>query len=101
MTYVELSKAGQMTNLMVIMKNPGASVSDPSICGFTHDRIFRLKEYFSAEIASDQQPGEYKFVKVEGSLSSEGVFGVGLGDPNGACSMIFPIRDLQKILTKA
>ena len=66
------------TNLMMIMKPQGASLTDPSIAAFTHDKIFRLTSIDS----KDGAPGGdgYTLLPITGSLSTEGIFAL---DPFG------------------
>jgi len=79
MTYQHYTEQNQLikTNFLLIMKEFGASISDPSICGFNHDKIFRLTSpsYFSSLGAPGGEG--YQLAQITGSLSTEGNFLIG------------------------
>lgn len=75
MMYAKCKREGNIikTNYMVIMKPEGASISDPSICYFTHNTIGRLTSIFSGPSALPYN--SYYFSQIIGSLSTTGSFG--------------------------
>ena len=67
-------------NLMIIMKQYGASPSDPSICAFNHHKIFQSFGYYSEANAPSLEG--YKFIPISGSLSTSGNYYVEPGGTN-------------------
>ncbi|TFG23703.1 MAG: hypothetical protein EU529_06635 [Promethearchaeota archaeon] len=79
MIYVTYDTQKIKTNLMLVMKEYGASPSDPSICAFTHHKIFRFFGCYSEPNAPSAQG--YKFTQISGSESTIGNFHV---EPSGS-----------------
>lgn len=73
-TYIEYSNKIK-SNLLLIMKEEGASISDNSICGINYDEIFKIKKIYSQYGAPDGDG--YTLLQIFGSLSTTGNYYIG------------------------